>query len=281
MQSLFNLKKSSLTTVTIAGCTACVVSNHSRLALFALSLFVALGLASVVSSARAATTHTDPSFFSGSETIVDFEGNGPPDTVLPTIDGIGFSLSGGFGVTLCQLDDAELRPFGPAGNCYVDTVVSSTPTFFDRSMTIDFGTTIHRVSFVSRSNEPDDLNLSFQIMAGGTVIDTAVFSVPGSTDWTFSGFETVAFDELVIDANAFTNGYFRIDNLRFEVVPEPSTIALLALGLGGLAWRGRASRAQVSTKPTHGGLWASPPMAIECPHEVRTLRNQLRPLRQP
>lgn len=81
-------------------------------------------------------------------------------------------------------------------------------------------------------------------LAGGFVFDSGAITVLGSTPSLFSinrsssvGF-SIAFDP---DSQQL----IAIDNIRFEAVsavPEPASVALLALGLGAVAWAARSRR---------------------------------------
>ena len=62
--------------------------------------------------------------------------------------------------------------------------------------------------------------------------------VPSTFSGQFFGFtSTNAFDSIVFTAGTQANGVetYNLDNLHFGTVPEPGSMALLGLGLAGLA----------------------------------------------
>ncbi len=74
---------------------------------------------------------------------------------------------------------------------------------------------------------------SFTALLGLNPVESFQNSRPVQTQG-FYGFEDIVFDEIRVDA-AGISSFALIDNVQFTVVPEPSTGALLGLGLSVLA----------------------------------------------
>ena len=71
------------------------------------------------------------------------------------------------------------------------------------------------------------------------VSDTLPLFGDGEGGFLKSGFEGVPVDEVFVDGYP---GYFIMDDVTYEIVPEPATVtafAGLVLGLGGILWRRR------------------------------------------
>jgi len=179
---------------------------------------------------------SSPSDFSGSETVIDFEGLGltQGNELSSNIGGVGFRLDTGSGPRFTLLDET-LRQFGPVGFAAIETFDVNNGGV-DHALTIDFGTTINRVAFELRLNPLNTVTVDFQIMSGGQLVDKVTFN-PSTTRFAWMGWEVASgFDEIVIDATATvnTNETIRIDNLRFEVVPLPAATWMALPLLGGL-----------------------------------------------
>ena len=106
---------------------------------------------------------------------------------------------------------------------------------------ISFGKTVNAAAFDFISNPGTTM---FDAMNGATIVE----SFSASTDviaGTFYGFENIVFDSIRI--NSPSNGAMEMDNLQISAVPEPTTVALLGLGLLGFAASRRKSAKSKNT----------------------------------
>jgi hypothetical protein len=75
---------------------------------------------------------------------------------------------------------------------------------------------------------------SFKALLGGQVVESFQNSRPSQAQGWY-GFAGIAFDEIRIDA-AGISGFALVDNVQFNVIPEPTTALLLASGLVAMAF---------------------------------------------
>lgn len=176
-------------------------------------------LASITGSAGAAPMAIDQSAFSGSETVITFDGfpNFTPLTTQYAADGVTFS--GGL-VTSNQTGLAQ----------------NFTPTIPASPVTIDFSETMLRAGFHVVTASTDDLVVALSAYSGDVLISTGTLTFATGQTMSFVGIQddVDGIDRMVLSAVGGAAGTFRMDNLRFEPVPEPSTAFLLATGLVAL-----------------------------------------------
>jgi len=105
---------------------------------------------------------------------------------------------------------------------------------------IHWDTPITRAGFYITTNGPDDTTITALFMMGNVLVGSHVFDTGGEGGGgSFVGIEFLGgFDKIVIDPADVTNGAFAIDLLHYEnTVPEPTTLALLVIGLAGVGFR--------------------------------------------
>ncbi len=111
---------------------------------------------------------------------------------------------------------------------------------------LTFTSGVDRVGFNYASSA--DSFLLLQAFNGNQLVESLTFTgSPTPIGWGgFAGIGTqIAFTSLEISYHPLADPSrtlnFSMDNLRFESVPEPSSLMLGALGLAGIAWKRRAS----------------------------------------
>ena len=91
---------------------------------------------------------------------------------------------------------------------------------------------------------------SFTALLSGEVVESFQNTRPVQTQG-FYGFDAIVFDEIRVNA-AGISGFALLDNIQFTTIPEPSTGALLGLGLSVVAsvyktsWSGRRPTRQLT-----------------------------------
>ena len=88
----------------------------------------------------------------------------------------------------------------------------------------------------------------FTALLNGEIVESFQNTRPSQTQG-FYGFDSIVFDEIRVDA-AGISGFALVDNIQFTTIPEPSTGALLGLGLLLVAGRKRPRRS--GRRPTSG-----------------------------
>ena len=216
----------------------------------AASVVVGVLLAASNSLDAQTTFLTSPADFSGTEAIIDFEGL---SSLVDTVDGVLLRLAPS-GVPPRLLLDPSVRKFGPPGESAIDPSVGTFPPGGWDDLLITFPGPVNRIGFEVRTFVGDNLDVSIHCVSEGVVVGSFTFPTPGTTDYEFYAFESAAtFDQILVDAQFNINGYWRMDNLRYEF-KEP--IALLQ-GVQALGFPGNSGEAKVGS--VLDALGQSPP----------------------
>jgi hypothetical protein len=168
--------------------------------------------------------------FSGSESVIDFGNPGSPQ-IMPnpfTLQGVTFQVGGGgFNV---RIDDNSLLTDNIPGASLFGALETGLATAIVR---IDFGSlAVNRAGLIASNI---DGIATFELRAfnsGGLQLDAVSVTQQATEEAVFLGLETqsqIAYLELQRTASTTFQHSNVIDDVRFEAVPEPSTIALWAV----------------------------------------------------
>jgi hypothetical protein len=162
-----------------------------------------------------------------SPTIIDFE-DAPEEGLID-------NFYAGSGVTFAHLDGYNEYDTGTGnGSSKTATNFFTEPNYPDGEAS--FVNPINKVGFFITTN-PDD-NTTIYAYLGDTLIGSEFFDTYGQgLGGSFAGiYFASAFDRIVIDTAAITNGAFAIDDFRFEAqpVPIPAAVWLFGSGILGL-----------------------------------------------
>jgi hypothetical protein len=200
----------------------------------ALSLGLWIGLA--VPVARATPIYAIPlELFTGGEAVVDF--NAIPNTqpITTQYAALGVAFSGGL-VGLTNPGDLSAFP-GGGGGAIASNWIYSIGVPQGLSFSVTFSSTMRQVGFYLET-WPNQ-RATVELFSGATSLGSLVFRTQDNRVAEFTGIQAIdGFDRLVFTISTNTNGFYAIDDFRFEPdyepIPEPVTSVLVGLGLAAL-----------------------------------------------
>jgi hypothetical protein len=200
------------------------------------SAFCLLGL-----SLPAVATPIAYNGFSGNETLINFNGFTGSQGISFTTAGATFTNTHGFDFIMQSGLSSFFSNYAGA---------SGDPSLFDRQgatwntdFTAAFSTPVKRVGMLLASSYPNDPYQLEAYDASGGLIETVFGSTPSTPQQAiFLGVEeTVNIGHIHIYENTINDSGTLIDDVRFENVPEPTALPLIAAaGLTALRRRKRA-----------------------------------------
>lgn len=195
---------------------------------------------------------TDPSQFESGSTLItfdegDFDGHRlQPFDVVTSYRGVLFQALGAPLNTWPQVgsDPTPPREFGPGGSAGANILNVFPPPLPVEGLELTLPYPVTQFGAEFEATNPGDF--AFTLFDGGRQVDFITIPAgPTGFFYRFHAFEDAsAFDRVIIQGPGFdaSNGSIVLDNLRFSPVPEPGTLALLAVPimlLGEVARRHR------------------------------------------
>lgn len=194
--------------------------------LLAIALLMAVG-----SNVMAIPITISEGDFSGSETVIDF------DAILDTISitnqysGSGVNFSGAL-LGMTNIGDTNLFNGSTIASNWNYSGIGNTGAFWEAT----FDSLITMVGFFAETNGPDSVTI--EAFNGLVSLGSLYFVNTNGITPDFLGLgDSDGFDRIRVTTDMFHNGFFAMDDFRFEgsvSVPEPGTLALFGIGLAGM-----------------------------------------------
>lgn len=203
---------------------------------------VTFGVAAI--SVQAAPVALGISSFLASDTLVDFNAASNEVAIGSLYSSSGVTFAGALqGMT--NSGDTNVFP-GNGGGVIASNWVYSLDNYTGLSFTANFSSLVTRAGF-QLENWPNQ-TATVEVFNGATSLGTlALANTAGTTAAEFRGIgESAGFDRLVFTNSAAANGFFAIDDLRFDstaAVPEPETYALMLAGLAAIGFVAKRRKA--------------------------------------
>lgn len=180
--------------------------------------------------------------FSGAETVIDFNSIANSQSITNQYSAQGVTFSGAL-VGLTNPGDTNLFNGSTIASNWIYGGSGNTGA----SWSAVFGSVQSLVGFFVETNAGDDVTI--EAFLGATSLGAVNFPNPNGPTVDFIGIQDLGgFDRITVTTAIDVNGFFAMDNFRFEgggsnQVPEPGSMALIGLGLAGVLFTRRRYRA--------------------------------------
>jgi hypothetical protein len=184
--------------------------------------------------------------FSGTAIVLDFNAILPTETPITNqYSAQGVTFSGGLD-SMTHSGDIALFPSNGGGVIASDWDYSLGSLIQpNATWTASFAGPETRVGFLLEVNAGDTTQIT-TFMNG--IATGSVSLLSSSVTPVYFGAQNLSgFDSISVTVTGSSNHFLAIDDLRFEAVPEPSTVALLASGLLALGLQVRRRRATIAS----------------------------------